>query len=230
MNKKLKIISSSVFVFAEICLWVAVLNTSGRVNEYLSFSSVLLAFLFALLFIGFKYKKYLTQFALLFTVVADVFLILIHPINQAVAMTAFSAVQILYLLRILFETNNKKINLINLTIRAVLIVIVEIITIIVVKDNLDYVSIISMFYYVNLILNLVFAFVNFKKSPLLALGLVFFLLCDTFVGLSSAIGVYISVASNTWLYRLVFADFNFIWFFYIPSQTLLSLSAVWKKS
>ncbi|MBQ8615097.1 MAG: hypothetical protein IJ415_00830 [Clostridia bacterium] len=225
-NKLLKMISSTIFIVAEIGLLIAVMATSGNLNNWLCFSSVLLAFVFSLMWINFKNKNFLTQFALFFTVIADIFLVLISPQNQAVAMTAFSIVQILYLLRILKETNNKKINLINLIVRVVMIVLVEIITIIVVKDKIDYVCLISMFYYTNLILNLVFACVNFKRSPLLAIGLVFFLLCDTFVGLSSAIDVYITVSHNSWLYRLVFADFNFIWFFYIPSQTLLALSLI----
>lgn len=230
MNKKLKLISLSIFIALEICLWILVLATSGDLNRYLSFSSILLAFIFSLMFLSFKDKTYLTQFALFFTVVADVFLVLINPQNQALAMTSFSIVQILYLIRILLETKNKKINLINLIVRVVLICIVEIITIIVVKDKVDYVCLISMFYYTNLILNLIFAFINLKKSPLLAIGLVFFLLCDTFVGLSSAIDVYITVSHTSWLYKLVFADFNFIWFFYIPSQTLLALSSAKKTS
>ena len=229
LKKSHKIISSIAFIIIEVVLWCLILTIDGNANKYLSFSSVLLAFLFSLPFIGLKKHGYLTQIALLFTVTADVFLVLLDVQNKSVAMTSFSVVQIAYFIRICLETKNKKVNLINLIVRVVLSVAIEIITLLVLKENVDYVSLISMFYYVNLILNVVFAFVIIKKVPLLAIGLLCFLLCDTFVGLSMAIGTYISISANTWIYNVVFAPFNFIWFFYVPSQALLALSCVWKK-
>ena len=226
MSRKIKLLFSIGFISIQLVLLISILATSGKLNNILSFSSVVCSFMFSLIFISLKNNKYLTQIALLFTVVSDIFLVLIQPQNQAVAMTTFSVVQILYFVRIWCETKNKKLNLINLIVRVCLIIIVEIITIIIVKENVDYVSIISMFYYTNLILNLIFSFINFKISPLLAIGLVFFLLCDTFVGFSSAINVYFAISESSWIYKLVFSSFNFIWFFYVPSQTLLALSTV----
>lgn len=228
MNKKVKLFSTCIFIAIEIVLWILVLSTSGEINRYLSFSSILLAFMFSLLFVGIKTKKYLTQFALMFTVVADIFLVLISPRNQVVAMTSFAVVQMFYFVRILFETKSKKINIVNVVVRLILIIAIEILTLIILKEKIDYLSMISMFYYVNLILNVVFAFINFKKSPLLAFGLLFFLLCDTFVGLQCAVGTYFSMSQDLWLYKLIFADFNFVWFFYIPSQTLLAISSTKK--
>ena len=51
MSKRLKLISSILFVCVELGFLVAVLCTSGRVNEILSFASVVLAFAFAILFV-----------------------------------------------------------------------------------------------------------------------------------------------------------------------------------
>ena len=102
--RNIKKYSSILFIVAEIVLWICILNISGIANKYLSFSAVVLAFLFAMMFFGIKNKNYLTNFALLFTVIADVFLVLLDAQNQSAAMTSFTVVQILYFIRILFET------------------------------------------------------------------------------------------------------------------------------
>jgi hypothetical protein len=76
-------------------------------------------------------------------------------------------------------------------------------------------------YYGNLILNLLFAFLN--KDRILGLAFVLFLLCDTVIGLQVAAGGYLPIAEGSALYSLLFSGFNLAWFFYLPSQVLLAL-------
>lgn len=225
MSKNLKILTS-IFVFLEIILFFCVLFIGGEINKYLSFSVVALAFIFSLLFISKKSTTILTNFALFFTVIADVFLVLCVPQVRDIAMVSFSIVQIMYFARILIESTSKKLNLIHIILRSVLSVLVIVIALIVLKNNADFLSLISVFYFTNLVLNVIFAFLNKNSSKLFKIGLALFMCCDLFVGLQVAVGSYIILSENSLLYKIIFAPFNFVWFFYTPSQTLLSLSII----
>lgn len=224
MSKKLTIGLSIGFIIVELILYCCIL--SGVLVVPCEFASVVAAFLFSLIFLSFKHNKYLTQLGLLFTVVADVFLVLIEPRNQAIAMTSFSLTQIFYFFKTLQLGNSKVQNRVNIILRIIFIVAVEIVALIVLKDNADYVSLISVFYYTNLILNMAFAFVQFKTNKCFAIGLLLFLLCDTFVGFQMAFDVYIFISHSSFIYKLFTLPFNFIWFFYVPSQTLIALSCI----
>ena len=112
----------------------------------------------------------------------------------------------------------------NIAIRAILIGCAVLLGWLVLKEKLDYVAAISLMYFASIIHNVILAFVLFKKSPLMALGMLLFLCCDIVVGLNSAIGVYISVPETSILYKIAYAPFNLAWTFYLPSQTMLALS------
>ncbi len=228
INKKIKLPFIIIFLLCQLVLWYLTLIVGGETGNTASFSIVALSFLFSLLFIDFKQLKLITQIALFFTVIADIFLLLVSPrtvVHQSIAMTSFTIVQLSYLIRLLKEQESKKINKINLILRLPLTTIIIIATCIVLKDGVNYLAIISVIYYANLILNVVFGFVNFKKSPLLAIGLLAFLLCDTVVGFVEMNRSFITVSEGNLLYALIHADFNFAWLFYAPSQVMLSISA-----
>ncbi len=229
MNKLCRWISIGIFMAFELACLSVILFADGKIVTAFSFIAVSSAFLFSLIFISFKKENYLTQIALFFTVIADIFLVLVKPMNQAIVMTSFSLTQIIYFILLLRQSDNKKLRLASIISRTIVVVGVIIATIIVVKDKVDYVALISMFYYANLIMNLIFAFINFRKNPLFAFGLLFFLLCDTFIGLNVAVGTYINVPETSILYKMAHPNFNWAWLFYVPSQTLISLSSVIHK-
>ncbi len=226
MYSKPQIAFISIFVAIEIALLICVLTCNGAVVSALQFSAVALAFIFSVCFISIKDRKITTQSALIFTLLADIFLILVSPRNQALAMTFFSISQILYFVKLLRETQNKTIRLCNLILRIILIITVQIVTLIVLKEKADYIAIISMFYFTNIVLNMVFALINIKTNPMFAIGLICFLICDIFIGLNCAVGVYINVPETSFIYKLAFPTFNFAWLFYIPSQTLIALNSI----
>ena len=122
MSKKLTICLSIGFIIVELILYCCIL--SGVLVVPCEFASVVVAFLFSLIFLSFKHNKYLTQLGLLFTVVADVFLVLIEPRNQAIAMTSFSLTQIFYFIKILQQSNSKVQNRVNIILRIIFIVVV----------------------------------------------------------------------------------------------------------
>lgn len=219
-SRKSKIIALSIFALIQTVYLVLVIVT-GR--DF--FTSVLISASFMILSCA-KTKSYLfMQIGLVCTVFADIFLVVIEPMIQLPAMIFFSGTQICYFLRIFFETKSKKEKLIHLILRASLTVIVQIITIIVLKEKTDALSLVSMFYYTNLILNVIFAFIHFKKSPVLAIGLLLFLLCDTIIGLDIMASSYISGTALEAVNSFI-SGANWAWIFYVPSQALIASSLI----
>ena len=228
-TNKLPLIATIAFivvelVFLALILWVP----TGHTNIF-EFTSIVIAFVFSIVCFAKARNTILTEIALLFTMLADLFLEIVHPMMQAVAMTSFLIVQLLHFARLIFELDSKKWRLINLIIRAIVVVIAEVITIIVLKDKFDYLSCVAICYFANLLSNIVLSFVEFKKSPLFAIGLLLFLGCDIFVGLQCAAGVYIDIPTTSVIYKIIFAPFNIAWLCYLPSQVLIALSVVNRK-
>lgn len=222
-NKKILIAAVLPFIITEMTLGILLQVIMGRASELVSYTAVVLACLFCVLFAE-RSKSYLfTQTALICTVCADYFLVYSEEMRQLPAMVFFSITQICYFLRLYFEDSDKKRKKAHFICRAFLSVAAIILTLAVLGKNCDAVALVSMFYYANLILNAVFAFIGFKKNPIFATGLLFFILCDTIVGLSM-IDAYIPLSPESIIYNIVHPGFDLAWVFYVPSQTLLAIS------
>ena len=224
-SNKVKYLLIAAFCAVEITFLVLLLTLGGNASRIISFVSIALAFAFSLLFVNFKNKNIFIQLGLMFTVCADVCLVLCQPMKQTLGMVFFSFAQIVYFCKLLYETPSKKVRLANLISRCIAIILVQVLTIVVVGKTVDFLALISMFYYTNLILNIVFAFFNFKQNPYFAIGMVLFALCDTIIGLNVAIGTYITIPESSFLYQIAFSPFNWAWLFYLPSQVCISISA-----
>ena len=216
-------IFSALFIGIEITLGVLLQISSGRTAELFSFGAVVLCFLFCFFFFD-RSKEYIfTQTALLFTVGADYCLVYSRTPFRVTAMCFFLVVQTAYFARLYISDESavrRKWQIITHAIGSVLMLAV---TVFVLGEKTDVLSAISMLYYINLILNLVFAFTQWKKNPVFAIGLLLFILCDTVVGLG-VLEEYFSIAEDSMLYRVIEPGFNLAWAFYLPSQVLLTLS------
>lgn len=220
-NQKILFTLCSIFVLIELILGTIMYLPMG--NKYVSYSIIVLACLFCFLFAE-KTKSYVfTQIALIFTSCADFFLVCLDASNQLAGMIFFLGTQTSYFLRIYFEEKRTKIKKFHLIARICTSILVLVATCLVLGNNTDAVALITMLYFANLIINSIFAFVNFKTSPLMAIGLVFFIFCDIFVGLSS-IEPYFTISEGTLLYNIINPGINMAWIFYVPSQILLALS------
>lgn len=218
-NKKHKIILIS-FIVIEILLCILVQLTGGILNTIVSFGAVVIAFIYS--FLNFNKPKQFITYGLFATVCADIFLVVLNPMKQSLAMIFFSITQICYFIHI-FNNQDRKYKLINIVTRIVVVLIVFIITIIVLKENTDFLSLISMFYYANLIMNIIFSLLMIEKNYIFTLGLIFFACCDLLIGLSIMQDQYLPVKEGTIIYFLANPGFNLAWLFYVPSQTLISL-------
>ena len=214
---KLRSVSTPVFLALAVILYILILTTGGTLLVASSFGAIVLCFLYALLQSGDKW----ILAALACTVGADLCLVVCDPVQRLWGMMFFLAAQSLYALRLYRKDPCKTL----LLVRVVLILLIEGIAVLVLREKTDALALISVCYYANLILNIVAAFRQFRSKPIFPIALVLFLLCDTVIGLQVAVGGYLPIGEDSWLYRLIFMNFNLSWFFYLPSQVLIALSS-----
>lgn len=228
MRKQNTITRVAIFLFfaAEAVLGVALQLADGRTVALLSYASVVLACLFCTLFARKEAAYLFTQLALILTLVADYFLVL-RAEQRTLAMLFFSAVQICYALRLWAAEERGARRRVQLCLRVGLSLAAVFVTLLVLRRAADALALVSMFYYANLILNLALATLAGRGMRLMAAGLFLFLLCDTVIGLS-LLGNYLPNAEDSLLYAVIHPGFNLAWAFYLPSQALLSVSAMGK--
>lgn len=191
------------------------LMASGRDFAIYAYAAIVLCFVYGLL--QFKSANPWMLGGMACTVGADFFLVVCSPVNQLWGMVFFMMAQCMYAVALHTSKLCKPI----LIIRIALTVIAPLVAILVLGDKVDALSVISLCYYVNLIMNLSAAWMQGNK--MLGVGFILFLLCDTVVGLQVAAGGYLPIGEGTLLHRIVFMDFNLAWFFYLPSQVLIAL-------
>ena len=223
MNQRLKRISLICFLIAEAILYYFVLTAGGDTFTVCAYTGIVLCFLFALLF-GVKNDPLIVA-GLACTVGADFCLVVCSPIQQLWGMVFFLGAQSFYAAKLYLNQKNRTL----LLIRIGLIAAIEMVAIIILKDKLDALAVVSVCYYANLFMNIVTAFSQWRKSKLLPIGLVAFILCDTVIGLQVAAGGYLPIAEGSALHDFLFMDFNLSWFFYLPSQVMIALSSLGKE-
>ena len=222
-NKKLLIVLLAIFIFVQVTLGVLLQTSQDKFCINLRYTAVILACLFCILFASKTLSFAFTQIALVFTVCADYFLVYIPEIKQLPAMIFFSMAQIAYFLRLYFEDGDQKRKKVHLIIRASSSLIILIITLAVLGKSCDALALVSMFYYANLVLNAVFAFIGFGKNPILPIAFTLFILCDTVIGLG-VLRAYMPGLEGAFIYKLIHPGFDLAWAFYLPSQALLAIS------
>ena len=216
MNKK-KLLPTFLFLVLELLAYYFILTASEDLLVYSSFGAIVLCFLHVLFHIKTCDKLLLGGLAC--TVGADFCLVICDPIQQLWGMIFFLTAQSLYATRLHAVDHRKPL----LWLRASLILIALAITVLVLGEKTDALALVSLCYYANLIINLIMAFLQFKQDKLFPIALLLFLLCDTVIGLQVACGGYLPIAEGSVLYRIIFMPFNLSWFFYLPSQVLISL-------
>lgn len=217
------------FVAAELVLGILVQTTSGTACKVVSFSSVVLACLFYLLLFEKNCKYIFTQIGLILTVCADVFLVLLDARQKLVAMIFFSLAQLAYGRRIYLYSEGDGIRRAHIIARGSAVALSLLITLIVLGEGCDSLSLVSMFYYANLLTNVVFAFLDGRRSLPFAIGLLLFSMCDALIGLS-LLDAYLPIAEGSLIYRITHTGINLAWMFYVPSQTLIAVSTCRFKS
>ena len=223
--KKLHKILAPLFLLIELGLYIIILFFYDTLPKP-DFISIVLAAAFAFCFFKPTMPNLLLNAGLVATVCADTFLVLLSPLNynkQVAGVVFFSITQLCYFAYLLKAEERIQVRKIHILIRILAVMVAELAMLLVLKENTDTLSVISLFYIANLAVNGIFAYTQGKKHLLFAIGLTLFLCCDLFVGFSAAIGTYLPISESSLFYKIIFSDFNFIWFFYLPSQVCIAI-------
>lgn len=213
---------------------VSLILFSALPKTELCYSAIVVAFLFAVPFLNADLKdNAFILAALFFTLIADFFLVIEYELThgyafQCLGVSAFFVVQFFYFLY-LEKTGRKENFLRNVLIRIALSLVFAAVSVVVLKEKTNYLSIVSVVYYTWLLINLVMAFSHGKKTLVLAVGLVFFALCDLWVGLQNANGVFFTIPESGFIHDIVFPPFNAVWLCYGLSQTFIVLHMILKS-
>lgn len=186
---------------------------------YVSYAVVVTAFLLSLTVGGGKIAR-VTQGALLLTLAADAVLVLCLSPSLAVGMLFFSVVQLLYAVRLVWQTPPRHRGWL-LALRGAVSLLALLATTVVLGEGCDLLALLSLFYFSNLLVNAATALALARRGPFLAMGLSLFVFCDLFVGFSM-LGQYLP--SESLPAFLTHPPINMAWVFYAPSQLLLAIS------
>ena len=217
--KSVRLAFWAVFLTLETVLYYFILTASGSLLVYTSFLAIGLCFLYALLAPG-KCSLWILS-GLACTVGADFCLVICQPIQQLWGMVFFLGAQSLYAIKLHISRPSKPLLAIRLGLTAVAVALVFL----VLREKADPLAVVSLCYYANLIMNIVVSCTQFQKNKLLPVAFVLFLLCDTVIGLQVASSGYLPIPEGSLLHKIIFSGFNLSWFFYLPSQVLISLSS-----
>ncbi len=182
----------------------------GGTTIGLKYTGILLCLLFSILCVANGGDR-IVPFALLFTAVADFFLLVINEYYLA-GVCSFIIVQTLYLIRLYQGTG--KLWLPARIIGAALAVLILMLT-----GLFSVVNLASVLYYSLLLINMVLCWtLPGRKWRTFALGLTLFILCDTCVGIFNLGSV---MPADLYAFAAIG-----MWLFYLPSQVLISLTSL----
>ncbi len=214
-HKRLKYV---LFLFFIIQLIIYIISTFFDNNyiDYLNFLSVILSCIMSL-YILMKTKidnSWIIFLALIMTCIADYNLVVIYE-NFSFAVILFIIAQLLYHLFITTNINNKSL----FKIYSKMIPIIILIYLIFLRKHLDFLYVVVFIYIILFIINIIYS-IKYTKNYLLIIGLISFILCDICVGSNFLL------TKNDINIPIIF---KLIWIFYIPSQTLISISSLTQK-
>jgi hypothetical protein len=196
------------YLLTQLFLYCSILFLDINIpNTILTYSIIFLNLILGIYaLITYKDKDaILSTCALFFTLVSDTFLIFTE--YKIPALITFSLVQSFYMIKVKDLTSQFKITYFDIA-RAI---VVFASTTLMLLISVDLLVTITAFYFVMLVFNFIDSIKLFKNIWLLPVGFLLFILCDVFVGLG-----FLEIDLNI--------HFNIIWFFYTPSQVLLTLS------
>jgi len=217
----------AVFIGFQIVLFPLIQLTPADVSAISSYVSIALVFVFSFVS-GYERKEsYLIRAGLLFTLLAD-YCLVIDGDKLLLGVIFFIFTQAFYCACLVMREENERIRRANVISRVVMSSVLVIATFLVLGDSADALAVASVLYYGNLVANIVFAFLQYRRDTLFPIGLLLFSLCDLCIGLDVLFSSYfeLEIAGN-FFYSTYH---NLPWVFYQPSQVLIALSVICKKN
>ena len=210
-----------IFVLAELTLFPLIQFTPGAASAAWSYVAIVLVGVMALVSVGRSRPDNFIRLGVLFTLVADWFLVLDGQ-RLLEGVLAFCVVQAAYFAYLFAEEQGRGVvRRANVISRAVGCSVLVVATFAVLGDDTDALAVASVIYYANLVLNTFFAFLHGRGERIFAIGLALFCACDLCIGLEVLASSYLKTDAFNFFYS---AHLNLPWVFYQPSQVLIALS------
>ena len=203
-------------------------NVSGMFSVF-SYAYVTAACIFCALFWKNTSEHIFTQLGLIGTMGADFFLVLLPEQERLPGMICFSAVQIFYFIRLFTADTSHRRRLTHIILRIVCSSAIVTTTLVVLGPGADPVAVISMFYYVNLALNVVFAFLDYGNTGVLAIGLLCLMISDTVIGFNEMDKYFMEAPMvREVVMHIKRSKLDLVYGFYLPSQALIAMAPAHK--
>lgn len=203
-------------------------NTGLQLSALIKYTMIILCFCYALLYRAVNNRSivFYLRGALLFTVIADLFLLILD--YYLLGVLSFLIAQQLYGLKLDYEIKQRNhgcikrfsFQLISTALLSMFLRWMGVAT--------DYLLSITILYFISLVTNVIRAIylaVSRKQRPgqsLFATGMILFLLCDINVGFYN-LSYYLTLPTN--INDLLYSTSQLLmWTFYAPSQVLIALS------
>ena len=213
------------FIIGEIILFPCIQLTPVDVSIFSSYLSIVVVFLFALFVPRCRGAEHFIRLGLLFTLVADYFLVICDD-AQLEGVIFFIPVQLAYFIYLIAREERGYVRSANTVTRIAVSAVLTAAAFAVLGEDVDALAIASVIYYVNLVVNIIFAFILGRGERIFATGLLLFAMCDLCIGLEVLFSSYINLDVSD----IFYGDyFNLPWVFYQPSQVLIALSLYFKE-
>ena len=224
-KKGIKIAALVAFATIEAAIYVVIHTADSRYFPPFAYASVVLAFAFSFLSLAYGAQRigWFVRAGFLFTLGADLCLVVLIPTRELAGVCLFIPAQLLYGAYVACTIGKGRVNTAHVITRAVASLLGIVLPLIVLGSGADLLSVVSVFYYAQLVVNLVFSFFS-RKLRIFSLGLVLFALCDLSIGLSELARGYLGADPGSILYTITHTGVNLAWVFYLPSQVLISAS------
>lgn len=228
-SRIIKILLLAILILYYLFMYMDLFNIQAFISSNtIKFISMILVFIICVMAKGNSQSNkdlFLLKIGLSITLIADIFLLLLNN-NYILGIGLFAIVQIIYSIR--YKPENTK-----AIIRNFIIILLIVFFIYIVIDKfvieIDFLIVIALYYAICLLSSTIKAIQthnnkSYEKlnSKMVAVAMVLFLLCDINVALHNII----KSTSMTNSFTIILYNISFIsmWFFYLPSQVLLSLS------
>ena len=218
MNKVLNFLKNNIIIvlysLIELVICVLIVFDVIKDIDAFNYSMIVLNFVLSIIFFILNENRFniFLMLGMFFTCLADYNLIILGK-NQELGVVFFTLAQLSYMMML-------KVNVKELIIRLVVIIFLEVLSLIIVKDLYSFLVFITMFYLSIFITNIIFGFIK-KLHLLFLIGMILYLLCDICVGVSS-FELFQDTSIAEILGRLIF-------YFYIPGLYLMILASYIKN-
>ena len=223
-NRILSLVAAAPFVVA-MCVLSGFVQKGSFITEAMYFC-VVLSFVFSMASLCRtpRLEYNLVRLGLLFTLLADYFLVVCQPTRELSGVIAFFFVQMAYFAALAISDKSRTRRIVHIAVRGGVTLLIIPVAYLILGESADALAIFSALYYANLVCNTVFAFLDFKRWWMFGIGLFAFCLCDASIGFTFLANEYLGAAEGSFIWNIAHSGINLAWVFYVPCLTLIALT------